>query len=169
MAAGDHQHGAGKRDDAAGDVVPAELFARQQGREHDDQQRPEIVDEAGFDGRRVAQGDEVGGVVAEQAADAEQPDRPGLPQRFDGAGRKASSAMPASPPMPKVMARSWNGGMAPLAAVSTASEAQSRTAQKPMPVAARRERVMTRLLAGFVMAGEIADCGHRVLNWRHEL
>ncbi len=52
----------------------------QPSREQDDQERPQVTDEPGFGGRREAQGHEVEGVVGEEAADAEAPDPPGLPQ-----------------------------------------------------------------------------------------
>jgi hypothetical protein len=44
------------------------------------------------------------------------------------------------PATPKVIAASWNGGTAPLRAVSAARLDQSSTARKPEAVAARRER-----------------------------
>ena len=61
-------------------MVPAQLFAWQQGRKQHDQQRPEVVDQARFDGRRVAQRKEVQEMVAEEATDAQGPDRQRLAQ-----------------------------------------------------------------------------------------
>ena len=49
VAAGDDEDGAGEGEDAADDVLPFEPLAGQERREHHDQQRPEVVDEAGLD------------------------------------------------------------------------------------------------------------------------
>src|SRR3546814_12511001 len=48
------------------------------------QQRPEIADEAGFHRRRMGERGEVEGVIAEQPANAGEPDRPGLAQAREG-------------------------------------------------------------------------------------
>jgi hypothetical protein len=69
--------------------------SRQAGREQDDQQRPEIVDQPGLGRRREAQGAEVKGVIAEQAAHPEQPDRPGLEERA-GARRSGDPGQAAA-------------------------------------------------------------------------
>ena len=52
-------------------------------------------------------------------------------------GRAIQLAMPTSPPIRKVMAASWKGGIVPVAAVSRARRDQRRTAVKPMAVAVR--------------------------------
>ena len=59
-------------------------------------------------------------------------------------GRTIQLSAPVRPPIPKVTASSCKGGMAPLAAVRVASEAQSRTAENPTAVARRGERCMRR-------------------------
>src|SRR3546814_15366183 len=64
------------------------LFRSQQGGEDDDEQRPEIGDQAGLDRRRVAQRHEVEEVVAEQPADPGQPDR----RRMAEIGRRPLAA-----------------------------------------------------------------------------
>ena len=66
----------------------------------------------GLDDGRVAQRDEVGGVIAEQAADAEQPDRPGLAQRLRGGGadgpqRDAREAADAEGDRPVAGTAAW--------------------------------------------------------------
>ena len=76
-------------------------------------------------------------MIAEQAADAERPhDRP-LPERLQGAAAGAHETKPIVPPMANVMAASWSGGTAPVAAVKSASSDQSATAPKPTRVALR--------------------------------
>ena len=101
--------------------------------------------------RRVAQGDEIGGVIAEEAADAEQPDRPGLAQglgraRADGPERDAGEAADAEGQRQKLERRHGAARRG-----EPGEGAQSRTAQRPMAVAARRERVMRALLADLPM------------------
>ncbi len=78
-----------------GDVPPAQPLARQQGGEQHDQQRPGVVDQVGLDRRREAQRHEEDEVIAEQPADAEQPDRRPLPGR--GQRRAALQRHPAEP------------------------------------------------------------------------
>src|SRR3546814_17080272 len=79
----------------AGEMEPAQPLARQQRREDDDEQRPEVGDEAGIDRGRIAERDDVEEVEAEEAADAERPDRWRLGPGHDGAApadRKADGA-----------------------------------------------------------------------------
>ena len=76
--ASEQRRGAGKAQRRADDMARAQPLARQQRREQHDQQRPEICDEARFGGRRAAQRGEIERVIAEQAADPDEPDRPGL-------------------------------------------------------------------------------------------
>ena len=85
------EDGEGRADEAGegrADVHRPQLHPRQeQRREHDDEQRPEVVDEVGLDRRGVAQGDEQQEVEAEQAVDAERQRRrrhPPLPRQRPG-------------------------------------------------------------------------------------
>src|SRR5687767_4100877 len=50
-------------------------------------------------------------------------------------GLAMNRAMPGSEPMAKQMAESWNGGIAPEAAVNSASRDHMRMAEKPISVA----------------------------------
>ncbi len=52
-------------------------------------------------------------------------------------GRTTQLATPTRPPIRNVIAASWNGGIVPVAAVSSARRDQNRTAMKPMAVARR--------------------------------
>src|SRR3546814_231845 len=54
-ALGDQDGGAGKAHGGAGEMEPAQPLARQQRREDDDEQRPEVGDEAGIDRGRIAE------------------------------------------------------------------------------------------------------------------
>src|SRR3546814_4227315 len=74
VCSSDLDGGAGKAHGGAGEMEPAQPLARQQRREDDDEQRPEVGDEAGIDRGRIAERDEVEEVVAEEAADAERPE-----------------------------------------------------------------------------------------------
>ena len=73
-AAEGQQRHAREAQGGAGQMRPAQTFARQRRGEQHDQQRPEIVDEVGFGRWRELKGGEIEGVVAEQAADPQQPD-----------------------------------------------------------------------------------------------
>jgi hypothetical protein len=61
------------------------LAGQQRGEQHD-QQRPEIVQQAGFRRRCEAQREEIQRVIAEQAADADDPGDQRLPERIEGGG-----------------------------------------------------------------------------------
>ena len=61
-------------------------LARQQRREQHDQQRPEIIQQPGFRRRRETQREEIQRVIAEQAADADDPGDQRLLQRVEGGG-----------------------------------------------------------------------------------
>jgi hypothetical protein len=82
-AAGDEQRGAEQPDQRAGEVPPAQPFTGQQAGKDDDEQRPEIADQADLDGGRVAQREEVEKMIEEQAADADQPRRRRLSELDD--------------------------------------------------------------------------------------
>ena len=71
--AGEQQHRAGEPEQRADDVMRRQPLARQQRREQHDQQRPEIIQQAGFGRRRKAQREEIQRVIAEQPADADHP------------------------------------------------------------------------------------------------
>src|SRR3546814_11445001 len=73
-ALGDQDGGAGKAHGGAGEMEPAQPLARQQRREDDDEQRPEVGDEAGIDRGPIAERYGVAEVEAEGAADAGRPD-----------------------------------------------------------------------------------------------
>ena len=126
-----------KAEERARHVGGAQALARQERREQHDQERPEIGDEARLRRRREAQGREVEGVVAEQPADPERPHDSGLPQGAAALRAGDQVATPTSPPTRNVIAASWNGGTLPDAAVNRASRDQSRTATRPVAVAAR--------------------------------
>ena len=68
------QHDAGETQQCAREMRPAQALAGERRRQQHDQQRPQIVYEIGFGGRSKLQRGEVECVVAEQAADAQQPD-----------------------------------------------------------------------------------------------
>jgi hypothetical protein len=62
-------------------MAARQAFAGQKGRKQDDQQWPQIGDQAGLGRRRQAQCSKIQRVIAKKAADPERPDRPGLAQR----------------------------------------------------------------------------------------
>jgi hypothetical protein len=97
-APGKQQGSAAKRDQRARDMMQPQPFAGQQRREQDDEHRPEIADQLRLGGRREPQRQKIERVVAEQPADAQHPDRPGLFQRMRGTGPEepARSADPAA-------------------------------------------------------------------------
>ncbi len=76
LAAADHQDSTGKPDDDAEHMLPFELLARQESGEGDEEQRPQIGDEAHLDRRRRADRGEINEMIAEQAADPQGPDAP---------------------------------------------------------------------------------------------
>jgi hypothetical protein len=84
-AAADQHDGADQPKNGANDVVHFELLARQKSREQHDQQRPEIIDQAGFGRRRETQREEIKRVIAEQAKYPERPDFRLLAQGADRA------------------------------------------------------------------------------------
>jgi len=67
-------------------LEPQRLAGQRRGHQ-DDEQRPEIGDEARLCGRGGAQSGEIERVIAEQPADADEPNRPGLRQRRELAAR----------------------------------------------------------------------------------
>jgi hypothetical protein len=72
------QHSSRQTQDHAANMVEAQPFSRQQGRKHHEEQWSEIGDQAGFNGRRRANGGEVYEVVAKQPANADKPYSPVL-------------------------------------------------------------------------------------------
>ena len=78
--AGKQQHRAGEAKQGADDVVRRQPLARQQRREQHDQQRPEIIEQSRLGRRREAQREEIQRVIAEQAADPDDPRQRLLPQ-----------------------------------------------------------------------------------------
>ena len=94
-AAEGQQHHAGETQQRAQKMRPAQALAGERRRQQHDQERPEIVDEIGLGRRRELQGGEVERVIAEQAADAQQPHawRPSHQARpADAAGARAHDA-----------------------------------------------------------------------------
>ena len=83
-AADQQQHRAGQPEQRAEDMMRQEPLARQQRREQHDQERPEIVQKPGFGRRRKAQREEIERVIAEQAADADDPGKQRLLQGSKG-------------------------------------------------------------------------------------
>jgi hypothetical protein len=76
-------------------MLPAQALAGERRRQQHDQERPQIVNEIGLGGRGELQGGEVERVIAEQAADAQQPHprRPThKPGPADAAGERAHDA-----------------------------------------------------------------------------
>jgi len=67
---GDQQHRAAHAHHRADHMAQMQPLARQQGREQHDQQRPEIVQQIGFQRRSQPQGQEIEEVIAEQPGDA---------------------------------------------------------------------------------------------------
>ncbi len=90
--ADDRQRRADEADQRRADVHrPQREPGQEHRRQHDDEQRPQIVDEVGLERRRVAQGDEEQEVEAEQAVDAEGERRPGhAPLARERPGRHAA-------------------------------------------------------------------------------
>ena len=84
--AGEQQHGAGKPEQRADDMMRRQSLARQQRGEQHDQQRPEIIQQTRFRRRREAQREEIQRVIAEQAADADDPGDQRLLQGTKGGG-----------------------------------------------------------------------------------
>ena len=105
---------------------PAQAFAGKRRRQQHDQQRPQIVHEIGLGRRGELQGGEIERVVAEQAADAQQPPR------------ASARTMPIEAPTANVMATIWNGGMGPAVTDNAAKAPHSAMAQKPAAIARRR-------------------------------
>ena len=95
-AAGEQQHRAGQSEQGADDVVRQQPLAGQQRREQHDQQRPEIIQQARLGGRREAQREEIQRVIAEQAADPDDPCSQRLLQGGErrGAKQEAGEARP---------------------------------------------------------------------------
>ena len=69
----EQEHRAGQSEHSANNVMRRQPFAGQQRGEQHDQKRPQIIQQAGFGGRRKAQRQEIQCVIAEQAADADDP------------------------------------------------------------------------------------------------
>ena len=106
---------AGEAQQRAHQMRPAQPLAGQRRGQQHDQQRPEIVDQVRLGRRRELERGEIERVVAEQAADAEQPDRRRPAQQVAPGQRRAARArtMPIAAPMAKVMATIWKGGIGP--------------------------------------------------------
>ena len=87
----------------------AQTLAGQEGREQNDQERPEIDDEEGIDGGQAAHGEEIDEMVAEQGAYREKPGRPSAKQAASGPRIANCSPSPTPPPTRKAMPVSRNG------------------------------------------------------------
>ncbi len=86
-AAADHQQRhAHQPKQRANNVVRLERLARQECREHHDQQRPQIIQQSRFGWRREPQRQKIQRVIAEQPADTDKPHHQRLAQRPGGAG-----------------------------------------------------------------------------------
>ena len=118
---------------------PQPLAGQEAGEQHD-QQRPEIGDQARLRRRREPQRGEVAEMIAEEPADADQPDH--RPHAGEGGPQPPRDADPAEAEEPAdARSRAPRAGTAaprPTATVSSASVAQSSTAPKPMAVARAR-------------------------------
>ena len=80
LAARDNENGTCKAKNYANDMMNAQPFTRQESREHDQEKRPEIGDEAHLHSRRCPDGAEVKKVIAKQPGNAQEPYLPALPQ-----------------------------------------------------------------------------------------
>ena len=89
--AGEQQDGAGEPQQRADDVMRKQPLARQQRGEQHDQQRPEIIEQARFRRRCKTQRQKIQRVIAEQPADADDPDDKRLLQGVEG-GRPEDEA-----------------------------------------------------------------------------
>ena len=121
-------------------MAPGEGRAGQDERaEHDDEQRPQIVEQVGLDGRRPAQRDEQAEVIAEQAIDAEQQD----PERR---ARSWTRRKPSVEPSTSAQPMSRSGGICLSLRLSVASAAHCAIASAASS-SARRQSVF---VMGFV-------------------
>src|SRR6187549_2080439 len=68
-APGYQNEGADQAENGPGDVMEFQLLARQKSREQDDEQRPKIIDQAGFRGRREPEREKIERVITEQPED----------------------------------------------------------------------------------------------------
>src|SRR5690606_31906169 len=69
----DDQRRAGEAEKGARDMMPAKALSRHEGGAQHDQQRPQIGDEACLDRRGVSDRREIEEVIAEEAADPDEP------------------------------------------------------------------------------------------------
>jgi hypothetical protein len=83
-----------------------QLLARQKSREQNDEQRPQIIDQAGFRGRREPEREKIERVIAEQPEYPERPDFGGWRSAESAPLRKIQDTAPSNPPMVKVIAAS---------------------------------------------------------------
>jgi len=89
-------------------MARAQPLARLRSREKYDQQRPEIGDQARLGGRRAAQGGEIERMIAEESADPDEPDRPGLEERGEPAAQGGVNKA-ATAPNRKCQRRQFEG------------------------------------------------------------
>ena len=135
--AGEQQHRAGEAEQRADDVMRRSRSPGKQRGEQHDQQRPEIIEQPGFGRRREAQRQEIQRVIAEQAADADDPGHRRLPQRATASARPIQVSAQAPRRSRRSSPRAGTAGIFPVATVSTASSDHIRIAVRPISVAVR--------------------------------